>query len=208
MIHQGRKQKKQTKMKNAYLVLDVETSGPICGKAKHGILAVGFCLGTDQGELIENGKICFMLSESQFFDEHTLKNFWMRDGPYRALLQIQKKAKPLKVALNELVKKFDMWDSQYHVTIVSDNPVFDLGFINSYFAMFLNRKPVCYKYGKHYAHQRVIDLRSFATGKMNKDYREIRDKRFQGICYNHLPDNDAHYLYLLWNFVKKYDGSQ
>ena len=187
--------------------IDIETSGP--NIIKNGILSIGICAGTITGEIIVHRRIDVKLHRSKSFDTNTWDDFWCKNKKILEIIQEH----PLEecAAIIEFINIIDILEDDYKVIIISDNPVFDLGFINYYLAYYINRLPL--QYDKYGSFRPVYDTDSYSRGVLGKNYnniftddREIIKKlNIQlpptDISKKHLPEYDAEYIYQLHRLV-------
>lgn len=185
--------------------IDIETSGPKL--IKNGILSIGICAGTVSGNIIVKKRIDVKLEEDQTFDKDTYKNFWMNN--LKVLETIKKEAIGPKDAMIEFMKVINYLDENYQLIIISDCVSFDIGFINYYLAKYLDRKPLTYDYKDNF--RPVYDSDCYNRGVVKANYRHIYTNDVQimkslkfnisksGV--NHMPEDDAEYIYNLHRFV-------
>jgi hypothetical protein len=182
--------------------IDIETSGPQI--IKNGIISLGYCIGSLHGKTLVKKRINMKLDDNHTFDEDTYNKFWLKH--IDILDKLKENQVDPKTGMNEFIKDVDEYDSKYKLIIVSDNPSFDLAFVNYYLAKYLDRKPLTYKLNSYY--RPVYDTDSYSRGVMNQTYDNIRVndldliKKFRlTITSNkdqsHYPDDDAFYIYEL-----------
>jgi len=173
------------------LAIDIETSGPRL--SLNGIVSVGCCLGDLRGNTVAKNRFDFKLEKHQVFDSDCTRQFWSRIGPKRALQTIQNSQISPKLATAGFAALLDTYDTDFDLTIITDNPGFDLYFLNYYFDKYLGRKPINYKMGNKY--RPIIDSTSYVKGAMGKYYKNKKHLYFNDIKHDHLPDNDAEFIY-------------
>ncbi len=173
------------------IALDIETSGSRV--SKNGIIAVGYYIGTIDNREIEKGTIYFNL-ENKEFDDDCKAQFWVKHIQKQVLAKANQFGLPPDQAIFKLISIIDRMDQIYKCDIISDNPVFDCGFINYYLDVYLNRPPLQYKLGKYHRH--IVDVRSMIHNRdlWKKTKEEIR-KKYPNIKHDHDPMNDATYIY-------------
>lgn len=178
--------------------IDIETSG--CNLISNGIISIGYCLGDVSGNVVEKERISFCL-ENMVFEQRCYDEFWSKN--YDILHVLQLEAKPILQQIKKFADKLDEFDSKYDLRIISDNKDFDLAFINYYFAKYLDRKPINYKFGSN-EYRPTYDTDSYSRGVMQMNYDNIwtSDKtlmekfNFNIECiHSHYPDDDAEYIY-------------
>jgi hypothetical protein len=187
--------------------IDIETSGP--NIIKNGILSIGICAGTITGEIVVHKRIDVKLHRSKSFDTKTWDDFWCKNKKILEIIQEH----PLEecAAIIEFINIIDILEDDYKVIIISDNPVFDFGFINYYLAFYINRLPL--HYDKNGSFRPVYDTDSYSRGVLGKNYNNIftDDKEVikklniqlppTDISKKHLPEYDAEYIYQLHRMV-------
>jgi hypothetical protein len=194
---------KEVKKKRAILFPDIETSGP--QKSKHAMIALGWCLGFEDGTIIDSGYLCFKMDDTQSFDKDTKSNFWDKNKELLDKFLLESKDTMSQISL--FAHKLDEWDTKYDLHIVSDNPVFDVAWIDYYFDKYLDRKPLSYKLNmsNRENYRSIFDSDSYARGVLHMGYNKakINDKIVMQKFgfnvdnqYTHRPDQDAKYLFL------------
>ncbi len=109
------------------IAIDIEARGP--SPSRHGILAIGICIGTADGKtIVEKHRICVDVYANQGFDTKTWNEFWSKNEE----LCNELSAKP--IAPDQAIRQFReiidrCGDDAY---IVSDAPYFDFFFLNYY----------------------------------------------------------------------------
>lgn len=168
------------------LAVDIETSGPRV--LQNGILAIGMCLGTVHGRVLDKHRIDVKLDMNRVFDTQCMEDFWNKTGPKQVLDVIRQHPLSPKAAIEEFVRRVDSYDTMYDLIIISDNPTFDLYFLNYYVEYYLQRKPLNYKFGEHY--RKLVD-----AGSMRRK-KQLRLP--PGVKHDHFPENDAEYIYMCY----------
>ena len=69
------------------------------------------------------------LDKHHTFDKTCLVHFWNKPGPTAVLTDITANPLPPKQAIAKFAKMVDAYDTLFTLTIISDNPTFDLYFI-------------------------------------------------------------------------------
>ncbi|CAH6420955.1 Hypothetical protein KVN_LOCUS82 [uncultured virus] len=183
------------------LAIDIESSGPKL--TKNVIIAIGFCLGDEKGNTLEKKTFCFKFDSFEVFDLKCLNEFWINH--LDKLNVYLKTAKEPNESILDFITEIDYLDDAYDLRIISDNPSFDITFINYYLDKYLDRLPLNYKHnGKQY--RCIYDTSSFSRGLLKMDYKnpilsdlEIINKYGLSIqaIHDHYPENDAEYIYKL-----------
>jgi DNA polymerase III epsilon subunit-like protein len=180
------------------LALDIETTG--ANLIHNAMIAIGFCLGDPLGNVIEKGRFCFAMEKHHVYEKRALTEFW--DHHKDILEIITKEARPIESEIKRFADILDGFDKKYDLRIITDNPQFDVGFINYYFAKYLNRNPISYKFGTIY--RPIYDTDSYSRGVLKMGYKSMwTDDKFISEKFQlqvtakptHLPDDDAEYIY-------------
>jgi hypothetical protein len=179
--------------------IDIETSGP--NLIKNGILSIGVCAGSIQGNIIIKKRFDIKLDQNQEYDKDTYEQFWSKN--LEVLYEINKSPMNPLDGITEFIKLIDNLDEKYKLIIISDCVSFDIGFINYYLAKYLNRKPLTYDYKGVF--RPIYDTDSFSRGVVGASYNKIYtdDNRImkklnftvKKNSLSHMPDNDAEYIY-------------
>lgn len=178
--------------------IDIETSGP--NLIKNAILSIGYCIGDIYGNIHIKERIDLKMPEECGFDKQCYDEFWINH------LEKLKIFKNSALDPQEGIKQFtDTLDSfGNELIIISDNPSFDIGFINYYICKYSNRKPL--NYDNHNNYRPIYDTDGYTRGRLHIDYDYIWTSdtyamRTLGINVlanpDHMPENDAEYIYEL-----------
>lgn len=149
------------------------------------------------------------LDNNQEFDKKTKADFWDKnEKAYRIIMD--ESEKPFE-QIKKFAKIIDDYDEKYDLRILSDNPQFDIGFINYYYAKFLDRNPLSYMTDGTF--RPIYDTVSYIRGLMVMSYNNIfvnynlvknKFKLDIDIKPTHLPDDDAEYIYNMhFKLIKK-----
>ena len=135
------------------------------------------------------------LEPEQVFDSVCLANFWNKEKEKLVLSAIQLHAVSAKDGITEFVDLLDKYDAEFELTVVTDNPSFDLYFLNYYVEKHLNRKPLNYKFGTGY--RPIMDSNSTLKGWLGYRYSGFKKTIvFPGVKADHYPENDAEFIYM------------
>lgn len=189
-------------MNNIIFSIDIETSGP--SLTNNGILAIGYCAGTIDGNILLKKRVCLSL-ENRCFDDLCLNEFWRKNE--ETLKQIISEQVTIKNALSIFINDLDEFDKTYNVSIISDCPTFDIGFINYYLSVYLDRLPLNYKLNNSSLFRPIYDTDCYSRGLLKMKYdsvwindSDVRNHFNINLNYlknnNHMPDNDAEYIYI------------
>jgi hypothetical protein len=184
------------------IAIDIETNG--CYLDKNEIVSIGYCVGDTKGKVEQKGRIDFEVSTK--FEKRCYDEFWKDHMDKYKVLQ-HDVLDPGK-AIKSFVNLIDELDSKYDLRIISDNPSFDIMWINYYYNQYLGRRPLCYKNNTSY--RPIYDTKSYSRGALamtledkwtddSKVIQELKlDEHIGKICADHFPDNDAEYIYKLY----------
>lgn len=123
------------------MALDVETSGP--NFMRNGLVSIGVSV-----QDMEMREICFFqknltLEEEMCFDPKCWDDFWSKQPD--AYSFVTSNASDPTVVMAELSDFISMVETSYpQCFIVSDNPSFDIAWINSYLSRYTKRPPINY----------------------------------------------------------------
>ena len=123
------------------LAIDVETSG--CHFKDNALLSIGCSLqNTDTNKEISNLFVALKVPINKHFSEDS-KGFWIQNSDIKHL--IEKQAIDPKYAMIKFVEYIKDIDNNYlNLTIISDNPSFDIAWIDLYLCQYTERKPLRY----------------------------------------------------------------
>ena len=181
-------------MSHYIISIDIETSGP--NVLKNGIIAIGYCVGDEFGNVVQKSRIHLNLESDHVFDVHCQESFWNILKNKHLLKIFKKNSLHPCDAIYKFIEILDNLDREHSVTIISDNPSFDISFINFYVSKYMERRPISFKFGKE-CYRPVLDSKSFIKGVVSsKPYVFTQDviKRYN-LKNDHLPDNDAEVIY-------------
>ena len=187
--------------KIAFLALDIETSGP--SPVHHSILSIGWCLGDQDGNVLDNKRIDIKMLKIKGMHPYTLNTFWSEHS--KTLDVITKNARHPSDAIYEFLQVLDAFDHVYDLRILTDNPSFDISFINAYVATYAQRIPINYRFGRDNEYRVIIDTDSFNRVFMTQPPSEMWTSDVDvGKCVgvevspsDHLPEHDAKRIYEL-----------
>lgn len=188
--------KKQTLL----FAIDVETSG--CRPSVHNLLAIGICTMTINGNVITKKRIS-MVPEKIVYEGLCWETFWK--DRLHIIEELKKDSVSLKEGLRQFIQIIDLCDDLYEVVILTDNPSFDLQWINYHLDVLMGRKPIAYVKGGT-TYRPTFDTESYTRGLLQMDYEKslwTDDKEVikkfdikipNNVVHDHLSENDAHYI--------------
>jgi hypothetical protein len=203
---------KALEKRTAILSLDVELRGS--SPMRHGLLAIGFCLGhVSTEEIIMSGTIAvapmMVHGVLQSYEQKCVNEFWSKHRDVQRYLEsIAVDCYTAVTAFNSLLMRFE---KEYNLCIISDCPVQDFGVINYYLDLFAfnqlqftrscveNTNEVVYNY------RPLFCTDSFARGVSGMSYDNIYTsdvkilRHFQldtsDLKRTHFPEDDAKVAY-------------
>jgi hypothetical protein len=187
----------------SFLAIDIETGG--CMVTKHPLVAIGTCFLTPCKRIVKKR---FVLDfDKSKFEQRCTEQYWNK---YPDLLK--EFTDSVKSSIKDFANYLDELDTKYpDLIILSDNPAFDINFINYYFETFLNRLPISYRLNLDNDYRVVTDVESFAYifhgGKGNwADWKTLILEHgidMHGSKMDHCPENDAEYILRFFLGLKK-----
>jgi hypothetical protein len=190
----------QEEKPRALFAVDIECSGPHL--VQHGIVAIGWCVGDASGRVLEKQRVSLSL-DGKTFGAETKAEYWDRPEQAAQLAQFMREAIAPKEAMQRFIAAVDKWEETHRVSIVSDNPAYDVKWLDYYLAFFLNRYPLAYTKEKRYRgitedRSMVVSKRTRRAGKWvfdNDKYAFGKELLRTTVPHNHWPENDAEYIY-------------
>ncbi len=123
------------------LAIDIETSGS--SLRDNGILSIGASLQNLAREELEQFVVNIALVDGRIFEESCKKDFW--DKNPKALEFVSQNAINPREAMGQFRDFVDRIQVQYpNLTVISDNPSFDIAWIDNYLTTYADRKPLRY----------------------------------------------------------------
>jgi hypothetical protein len=181
------------------LSVDIETNGP--NLLKNEIISLGYCIGSITGKIIKKERINFAYN-TEF--EPSCLEFWKKNQ--KILEYISQDQLEPEFAIKKFIDCVDDLDNKYDLRIITDNPSFDISFINYYLNKYLNRLPINYVLGNGNNYRCIFYTDSYSRGVLHQNYinpwtsdSAIINKFKLKInsSHNHYPDDDAEYIYNL-----------
>jgi len=182
------------------LIPDVEARG---SSAEHnGIVSLGAVVGPlDRVRIYHKCRYDFAPLPGQVYEERCLSQFWSDKLYVKEDLE-RNQMDPL-VAIGKFSELLGDLDKQCNVIVASDNPGFDIAYINYYLSK-AGKPPVTY-YANGWDYRGVSDIHDWTRGALGisfgdmwmnheqliKKYDLSVDKKLN----DHYPDNDAEFIY-------------
>jgi len=188
--------------KAVYLSVDLESGG---SHFDNDDVAVGFFVGepcdiTDDGEPREIERRRFVLPyKVSTFEERCKKEFWDKNpillenlgpSPYNTKDE----------AWKDIARYLDDLHERYYVTILSDNPAFDIGRIDHNLYWYAGRLPMRYTPKGDY---RPVSDPSEQLKMCPYWFQKEFKRRFKHL-HSHFPEEDAEYIYTLQFYCDSY----
>lgn len=177
------------------VAVDIETSG--CMVTKHGIIALGYCVGDIPRET-PTKKLTFDFAESiiptvsytsgtstttrqykkricmkltgKTFEQRCKEEYW--DKHPEMLEELTKDALEPEVGIRQFMDDIDKLEEKYELIFISDNSAFDFAFINYYIEYYLDRRPLSYVSGGT-TYRPLFDTDAYARGALGQDYTDL-----------------------------------
>ena len=179
-------------MKKAVLCIDIETGG--CQPSKHPLIAIGTCLRHPDGK--KEKKIWVFQFDEKDFEERCVVEFWSKNRD-----KLEKLGSFPKSGISDFAAYIDSIDEQYpDLILMSDNPQYDIGFINYHYDVYLDRKPLSYKKTGQY--RVIVDQNSYLWAMLPEeddpwvwDSKVLEKYKFKvDSVHSHLPHEDAEHI--------------
>jgi DNA polymerase III alpha subunit (gram-positive type) len=181
------------------LALDIETNGS--DLIRNEIISIGYCAGNLKFENMAKNRINFKYT-SKF--EPNCWNFWSKYP--KVLNKLSQDQLEPDVGIKKFIDYVDTLDDIYDLRIITDNPSFDISFINYYLSKYLERLPINYVHGIGSNYRCIFDTDSYSRGALRQNYSSPWTydttviKKFNlkfDATHSHMPDEDAEYIYKL-----------
>lgn len=202
-----------------YVAFDIETAG--CRVAKHPIIAIGYVVGDESGNVLEKGCFKFdvewytvdptnplIVTDYKQFEPRCVKEFW-NNPEHPNMHNIINKLKDGAKPVHEEMQRFCAWLNGLEKTYVghrikflSDNPSFDIAFIDYNLDKYCDRNPLRFTIENRY---RAIDCPDDMVSMLPGDRVTAALNMFMdaSVVHDHYPSNDAHYIYSVFIIMKK-----
>jgi len=129
------------------LGIDVETSGS--SYIRHGILSIGCSLQDENSVELRCFEVNVSLPDDRGYEEECLQNFWLKHPEAHQYVQLNSKYP--REAMQEFCQFLNLVEREYpNVMLISDNPSFDISWINVYLSAYTERKPLNYSLSGEY----------------------------------------------------------
>lgn len=183
-------------MESVYYVLaiDIETSGS--SLIQNGLVSIGCSLQDQHSNELRAFQVNLTLPENHIYEERCLQEFWLKNP--RAHEFVQKDALSPDTAIKMFSEFLENAEKDYpDLIIVSDNPSFDIAWLNFYLSQYTDKLPLNYSQKGDY--RPIWDLIS-----MRKSLISVKSGDFISNCgltekpalksrwkYDHTSLNDA-----------------
>lgn len=181
------------------LAIDIEKLGD--HQDAH-IIAVGFCLGDSNGNIIDTKAYYISPDENTTIEPRCKTEFWDKhQGLYEFFLS---KGKPAGQVYSDIEYWLSSLESEYpNIVILSDNPAYDLSGFDRMMHKYTGRLPIRYTTDDTY--RWVVDYseRAYALG-IEKQIKELAFSRMKmSEDDKHHPEKDAEFIYYCTCFTQK-----
>jgi hypothetical protein len=188
------------------LALDVETSGS--SLIHHGLVSIGATLQDHNSTEIDAFQVNLQLPEDRSFEQRCLEEFWLKNP--LAYEFVQKNALPPKAAMDAFCQFLQKVEESYpDLMVVSDNPSFDIAWLNFYLDLYTTRFPLNYSIQNEYrfiwdVHSMLKSLIVMMQGTHASDWELSVKLGFKTkYSYDHTPLNDARVIADYFNQAMK-----
>jgi len=184
--------------------VDIETGGPYF--LSNEIISIGYYVCDHNGNEFLKKRVS-MTFDWNNFDSKCVQNFWYSGDNFIKLMQFQREQIHPKFALIQFLNDFKYYMENYSLVLVTDNPVFDIPFINFYIEKFIGVEDYNYLQffgGNFYQIHSVKDYLSGLCKDMvlpitNKNkslkyYCKLLKIDISDLKNDHYPENDAEYI--------------
>ncbi len=128
------------------LAVDVETSGS--SYERNGILSIGASLHDQDSVERESFQINVMLPKEKEYEKDCLKNFWDKNPEAKRF--VENNAIEAKEAMQKFYDFLMKVRPYSDIVIISDNPSFDIAWIDHYLGLYIDQKPLRYLLNDNY----------------------------------------------------------
>ncbi len=181
-----------TATRNLYLAVDLEGHG---ARLDAPIKAVGLCLGDDAGQVLEK-RLWVTDAPDSSIESQCRAEFWSKQPGLWQLLHSRGYA--ATQVFRDVAAYVDALESRFPATdiaILSDNPAYDVSRLDQGFATHAARA-----YGLRYTstgqYRNVMDPSERFRALLEKEQRCWK-ALLDATPHDHMPDNDAEYIYIL-----------
>jgi hypothetical protein len=200
------KVEKVEKKDKVLFAVDIEGSGSSFGQ--NGIVAIGWCVGDLHGRVLEKKRVSLKLHR-RTFEPRCLTEYWSKPAQAAQLAVFQSEALEPAAAMKIFIDAVDSFESRYDLVILTDNPSYDIAWLNYYLDHYLGRSPLNYMKDQT-TYRGVRDVFQFAFYRKMKQaeaggqgkwffdmekYKAGLDKLKEANLHDHWPENDAEYIF-------------
>lgn len=123
------------------LAIDIETSG--CSFKQHGIVSVGASLQDQNSNELDSFQMNLALPEGCRYEERCVKEFWSENKEIHDF--VQQNAITPKEAMHKFCAFLTEVETRFpELIVLSDNPSFDIAWLNLYLDEYTDRLPLNY----------------------------------------------------------------
>lgn len=203
------------------LAFDVETTGPVY--ALHSMVAIGgVVMRVVDKTVLSQIRIIMRIEKGHGFSARCKRVYWNNWKKYpvnqRLLREIKKEGGEPKKGIQRFAKWLDQQEETWEkLVLITDNSAFDAGWISHYFWKYLQRLPMCYRFGKESNYRPMLQSNHLRRGLVLDDGTPGQwrgDLRMFGLDSpaeekkDHDPLNDAKWIAASYadylNFVRRF----
>jgi hypothetical protein len=182
------------------VAIDVGTDG--CFITRNSLRVIGLCaINQSTGQVLFKFRVCLSPIPGREMEQRYKEDFW--DKHPEILDQINKESVDPHEGILKFSRILDGLDETHQTVLVTDNPTFDMAWINYYVDIFLGRLPIYYKHNDPKQWRAIYDTDSYAKAATKVTYAESmyvdnnEVMKILGInpdlipTATHMPDEDA-----------------
>ena len=194
----------EAKKEKALFALDIEGSG--ASFAHNGIVAIGWCVGTMDGRILEKKRVSVAL-QKRGFESRCKTQYWDKPEQAAQLKVFEKEALEPIEAMKQFIASVDRFEDTHDLVILTDNASYDIAWLNYYLDLYLARNPLSYKKDQM-TYRSIAEPKGFALSRKLKhnsngsSWTFDMDKYKMGAAklkalalHDHWPENDAENIY-------------
>nr|QQV29439.1 hypothetical protein K-LCC10_0184 [Kaumoebavirus] len=173
------------------LAIDIEKLGDY--QDAH-IIAVGFCFGDSDGNVIERKAWYISPNERTVIEDRCKREFWDKQtGLYDYFVS---QGRPAHIVYPEIAAWLATLEAKYpKIVILSDNPSYDLGGFDRMLQQYTDRLPLRYTSSHGYRWVADYSERAYALGIENAVSEAAKKRMGMTEEDKHRPEKDAEFIY-------------
>ena len=177
-----------------YLAIDIEKGGDC--PTRHPLLALGVCLGSAAGGVLEKKTWCLKPLPTQTMEDVCVTEFWAHHSDL--LDRIQAAAADPAEGLNSFNEYLCGLHARFPAAtfgILSNNPAYDIGTLDAVMCASFRDRPIRYLGDGKY--RSISDPSEMVKGQNSK--KKVYSWAMARAKADHWPENDAEFIY--WTFI-------